>query len=51
MVKKLQPVTLGPYPEKEAKDLVKLYQDQGHNATKKPRPGREGQFMVEVNPK
>jgi len=48
---KTQPVTLGPYPEDEADHMVEVYQAKGDQAVKKPRPGREGQFMVEINMK
>jgi len=46
---KTQPVTLGPYPEDGADYIVEVYQAKGDVAIKKPRPGREGQFVVEVN--
>lgn len=46
---KTLPVTLGPYPEDEADHMVEVYQANGDTAVKKPRTGREGQFMVEVN--
>lgn len=47
---KIRPLetTAGPFTEDVADQTVKVYQDAGYKATKKPRAGREGQFMVEI---
>lgn len=51
MVKITTQVTAGPMTEKDADEMVKVNKAAGHNAVKKPRTGREGQFMVTISPK